>query len=52
MPCHSSARRFGIAAATWTAAMVPIGLAMQCGASEMPPTLAERWSRGGDDRRP
>ena len=35
MPCHSSARKFGIAAATCEAAIVPIGEAMQCGAIEM-----------------
>src|SRR4051812_6577673 len=35
MPCHSRARKFGTAAATCTAATVPIGLAMQCGATEM-----------------
>ena len=35
MPCHSSARKFGIAAQTCTLAIVPIGDAMQCGAIEM-----------------
>jgi hypothetical protein len=29
MACHSSARKFGIAAARWTAAIVPIGLPTQ-----------------------